>query len=125
VPIPFRLGAPCCGAMVPRGPSGQPKQCPRAVRRCGLVLRRREGLRPAEAWLAFACDKHAEGLVAPRALLDRDRAVLEAWRAEARRKYSTERPWRAPQPLARGVDAVKLVERARRWAERRRATGAS
>jgi len=74
--------------------------------------------RQPEAWLAFTCDEHVGQLVAPRELLDRDREVLERWRAEEHREYSAELPWRPPQPLAQGSDAVELVERARRWAER-------
>jgi hypothetical protein len=108
--------------MVPLGPGGQPRQCPGPVTRCGLVLRQRFDGRPPEAWLAFACDEHFGVLVAARELLDRDRAVLDEWRAEERHTSSAERPWRAPQPLATGAEAVALVERARRWAERHRPT---
>jgi len=83
---------------------------------CGLILHRMKA-QTAEAWLAFACDRHAVGLVAPRVLLDRDRVVLQRWRAETARAQAGQ-PWQRPTPLSRGADAVELVARARRWAER-------
>lgn len=122
--VPFRLGAGGCGAYVSAGAGGSPRRCAARVTRCGLVLRERAHGRPAEAWLAFTCDEHVGQLVAPRELLVRDREVLDAWHAEERRTYSAERPWRPPQPLARGADALRLVERARWWAERDGPTGA-
>jgi hypothetical protein len=112
----FRLGVGGCGVVVPSGPQGQPRQCSTPATRCGLILHRMKG-KPAETWLAFACEQHASGLTAARDLLDRDRAVLEQWRSEQQREYSAQQPWRRPQPLARGADALQLVERARRWVE--------
>jgi hypothetical protein len=129
-PMSFRLGAGSCGAIVPTGPHGQPTSCPAPVTRCGLLLHRPKNL-PAEAWLAFACETHAVRLVAARELLDRDRAVLDRRRAEEQRWRPGTPPrgrpglWRRPEPLARGGEAVQLVERARRWAEQQAATGAS
>lgn len=113
----FRLGVGGCGAVVQSGPGGRPEQCFAPVTRCGLLLRRRFDGKPPEAWLAFACDGHADRLVAARDLLPRDREVLDRWWAEERREYTAERPWQRPEPLATGGDAVQLVERARRWAE--------
>jgi hypothetical protein len=74
----------------------------------------------------FACDGHARRLVAARELLDRDRGVLDRWRTEEQRwrpgapPEGRSGPWQRPQPLARGGEAVQLVERAQRWAERQR-----
>lgn len=111
----FRLGAGGCGAILSSGPQGKPSQCWAPATRCGLIFHQMKG-KPAEAWLAFACEQHAGKLIAARELLERDRAVLEHWRTEERREYSAQRPWRRPQPLARGAGALQLVERARRWA---------
>jgi hypothetical protein len=120
----FCLGVGGCGAMVPTGPHGRPNSCRLPVTRCGLVLRERPAGRPAEAWLVFACEAHAGDLIAARELLDRDRVVLGQWRAETARAEAGH-PWQRPEPLARGADAVQLVERAQRWAERQASTGAS
>jgi hypothetical protein len=49
------------------------------------------------------------------------RAVLDRWRAETARAEAGQ-PWQRPEPLARGGEAVRLVERACRWAERHRST---
>jgi hypothetical protein len=112
----FRLGAGGCGAMVATGPHGQPNSCRLPATRCGLLLHRPKN-KPAEAWLVFACEPHADRLVAARELLDRDRAVLDRWRAEEARAMAGQ-PYRRAEPLALGGGAVQLVERARRWAER-------
>jgi hypothetical protein len=58
--------------------------------------------KPFEAWLLFTCEAHSGPLVAARKLLDRDRAVLEAWCAEEARTTAGQ-PWQRPEPLARGV----------------------
>jgi hypothetical protein len=121
-PMSFRLGVGGCGAMVATGPHGQPNSCRLPATRCGLLLHWPKK-KPAETWLVFACEAHASGLVAARELLDRDRTVLGQWRAETARARGW--PWQRPEPLVRGGDAVQLVERARRWAERQPATGAS
>jgi hypothetical protein len=121
-PISFRLGIGGCGAMVATGPHGQPNGCRLPATRCGLLLRRPKN-KPAEAWLVFACEAHVSGLVAARELLDRDRRVLDECRAETALAEAGQ-PWRRPEPLARGGDAVQLVERARRWAERHATPGA-
>jgi hypothetical protein len=93
-----------------------------AVGHLGEVAGEGRSWRP-EAWLVFACEAHVSGLVAARELLDRDRGVLAEWRAESA-LAEVGQPWRRPEPLARGGDAVDLVERARRWAERHPDTGA-
>ncbi|MEJ3651489.1 hypothetical protein WEH80_00585 [Actinomycetes bacterium KLBMP 9759] len=80
--------------------------------------------RPAEAWRAFACDQHADGLIGQRELLDRDRALLAQWREQAERwkpghhrRPSLADPWIRPDPLATGSTAFDLIARARRWSE--------
>lgn len=119
----FRLGVGGCGAMVANGPQGRPNSCRLPATKCGLLLHRPKN-KPAETWLVFACEAHASRLVAVRELRDRDRAVLDEWRAETARAQAGQ-PWWRPEPLARGGDAGQLVERARRWAERQTITGGS
>ena len=68
-------------------------------------------------WLGFACQRHADELIAPRRLLPRDRDVLE----RRRDRHGTQmagRRWAGEQegPLARGAAAERLVERAKAWA---------
>lgn len=69
------------------------------------------------AWLGFACDRHADELIAPRPLLPRDRDVLER-RRDHRRTERAGRRWAGEQegPLARGAAAERLVENAKAWA---------
>jgi hypothetical protein len=68
-------------------------------------------------WPGFACDRHADELIAPQRLLPRDRDVLDR-RRDRRRTESAGRRWAGEQegPLARGAAAVRLVERAKAWA---------
>jgi hypothetical protein len=68
-------------------------------------------------WLGFACDRHADELIAPRRLLPRDRDVLDR-RRDRRRTELAGRRWAGEEegPLARGAAAVRLVERAKAWA---------
>jgi hypothetical protein len=71
----------------------------------------RVGGQPLEAWLAFACTAHAAELVAPRELLDRDRALLADWADRERRALAGE-GWDPPKPLAVGSAARALERRA-------------
>jgi hypothetical protein len=70
-------------------------------------------------WLGFACDVHAQELIAPRVLLPRDRDVLHRRRA-LRSHESRGRRWAGLRegPLARGAAAEQLVDRALAWASR-------
>ncbi len=70
-------------------------------------------------WLGFACDTHADELIAPRPLLPRDRAVLDS-RWDRHRTEVAGRRWsgEAEGPLARGAAAQRLVEGAEDWAQR-------
>ena len=73
------------------------------------------------AWLGFACDRHAESLVAARWLLPRDRDVLARRRDKHRTELAGKRWAGEPQgPLARGAEAERLIERARAWAQTHR-----
>ena len=78
------------------------------------------------AWLAFACDQHADELIAPRALLPRDCAVLARRRAHRDTELVGQR-WTGEReaPLARGPAAERLIERARAWAALARDPNAS
>ena len=106
--VPWRVATATCGAYVSGGAGGAPSQCSARVTHAGLRL----GGQPVAAWLAFACTVHAPQLVAPRELLDRDRAVLADWAGRERRALAGE-GWDPPQPLAVGAAATELVRRAR------------
>jgi hypothetical protein len=68
-------------------------------------------------WLGFACDRHADELIAGAPLLPRDRDALQ--RRDQHRTELAGRRWDGEQegPLARGAAAEGLVERAKAWAE--------
>ena len=68
-------------------------------------------------WLGFACDGHAEELIASRRLLPRDRDVLNRRRDRRRTELAGHR-WAGEQegPLACGAAVVRLVEQAKAWA---------
>ena len=74
-------------------------------------------------WLGFACQRHADELIAPRRLLPRDRDVLER-RRDRHRTQMAGRRWAGEQegPVARGAAAERLVERAKAWAAAHRPT---
>ena len=84
----------------------------------GLVLVGEAGKRRA-VWRGFACEAHADQLLATRALLPRDRDVL-ARRREVERTLLSGRRWPGKRegPLARGHEADKLLARAADWARR-------
>ena len=69
--------------------------------------------------LGFACAQHVDQLTAARALLPRDRDVLDRRRDKRRTQLAGHR-WAGEQesPLARGAAAERLIERAKAWAER-------
>lgn len=85
-----------------------PARCPAAPVAAGLAFY--EKPRPVVIW-AFACPEHVEHLIAPRPLLERDRAEM------ARRRELSARHEPDPVgPLAVGRAARELLDRARRWA---------
>lgn len=122
---PRELGVGRCAALPPIGYGGKPAGCPGTVVRVGVIRRRQPG-RQLEAWLMFACAVHADELplIGTRSLLDRDREVLERWRAERARwdlppghpdrPGPHGRPWIPPEPLAVGPAAAELLDRAAR-----------
>jgi hypothetical protein len=70
-----------------------------------------------EVFLAFACPEHRSRLIAPRQMLDRDRAELE----RRRNSWTWTRVGHPPlpiEPLRTGAAAHRLVEKARAWAAR-------
>jgi hypothetical protein len=110
-PVPWQVGTAGCGAHSTTGVAGTPRRCGARVTHVGL----RVGGQPLEAWLAFACTAHAAELVAPRELLDRDRAILADWADRERRALAGE-GWDPPKPLAVGSAARELERRAIRAA---------
>jgi hypothetical protein len=70
-----------------------------------------------QVFLAFACGEHKSKLIAPRRILDRDRAELE----RRRHSWTWARAGHPPlpiEPLRTGTAARRLVEQARVWADR-------
>jgi len=110
----FHVMAAGCGGMVFRGMQG-PKHCGREPVVAGLWY----AAHGRTVWLGFACQQHAEQLVAPRALLPRDRDALHRRREQHRTELAGQR-WAGEQegPLARGAAAERLIERALAWAQR-------
>jgi len=104
----FHVHAASCGGYQ-HGVRTGPVSCPRPVV-AGLVFNQYE--RRPSVWWAFTCAGHVGHLIAARPLLERDRAEL------ARRRYYYDRRELDPdqRPLAVGMAARELVERARRWA---------
>lgn len=99
--------------MVYRGGQG-PVHCGADPTRAGLWF----AAHGRTVWLAFACDQHADDLIAARPLLPRDRDALNRRRDKRRTELAGHR-WAGEQegPLARGAAAERLVERAKAWAE--------
>ena len=110
-PVPWQVGTSGCGAHKTTGFAGTPCRCSARVTHPGLRI----GGHPLEAWLAFACTAHAAELVAPRELLDRDRAIFADWADRERRALAGE-GWDPPKPLAVGSAARELERRAIRAA---------
>lgn len=114
---PFRLLAAGCGGFLHHDQVA-PRQCDREPVVVGLVLIGEPGRRRA-LWRGFACELHADALLAARALRPRDQALLThrhtAWHTQL-----AGRPWHgAPeQPLAWGREADELLARAQAWAAR-------
>jgi hypothetical protein len=111
----FHVMAAGCGGIIHRGLIG-PTHCEFEPVVAGLWY----AAHGRTAWLGFACDQHADQLIAARPLLPRDRDALERRRAQRRTEVAGQR-WSGEQegPLARGAAAERLVERAKAWAARR------
>ena len=110
---PFRVMAAGCGGFVHHDLTA-PTACVQTPTVAGL----RYSARDRTAWLGFACDSHADQLIAARRLLARDRDVLRAREARERTELDGRR-WAGLRdgPLARGRAADDLVARARAWAD--------
>lgn len=106
---------PGCAAAAGDGYAGTPRHCIAAPTHAGLIYFPHPP--PGQVWLAFACDRHADQLVAARPLTDPDRAELAARRERLRRILDGEPP-QPERPLAVGAAAQRLLRRARRWAGR-------
>lgn len=108
----FRVLAAGCGGYREKGAV----ECRAEPTVVGLRLIRAGGDHRA-AWRGFACDEHAEQLIAARPLLPRDRDVLARRR---RMQLVSGRAAGEPEgPLARGREADLLIERALAWAATR------
>jgi hypothetical protein len=96
---PFYLRAAGCGGFV-KGSDVAPRHCHREPVVVGLVLVGEPGRRRS-LWRGFACAAHAGALLAARALLPRDQALLvyrrEAWHAQLARAPLERRPRAAPR----------------------------
>jgi hypothetical protein len=99
-----------------RAPSPQPRRL-----RSRTHPRRGCGMHGRTVWFGFACDRHADQLVAARPLMLRDRDVLSQRRDQERTELAGKR-WAGEQegPIARGAAAGRLIERANTWAARQR-----
>lgn len=115
VQVPFQVMAAGCGGFVQPAVLA-PMSCVAEPTKVGLIMAGKPGQRRA-VWRAFACDEHADVLLAARPLLPRDRDVL-ARRREKRRVLLAGRRYAGEDegPLARGRAADELVKRARAWA---------
>jgi hypothetical protein len=87
-------------------PDRTPPTCGGKVEYAGLVLQHE----PLQAWPSFSCAQHRDELVGARELLNRDRAVLAAWREREGGALAGE-GWDPPQPLAVGAAARELARR--------------
>jgi hypothetical protein len=109
---PFSVMAAGCGGFIQPGLTA-PFVCTATPVVAGL----RYSERDRTVWLGFACDAHAEQLIAARALLPRDRDRLRT-RQERERTELDGKRWAGLRdgPLARGRAADDLMTRARVWA---------
>jgi hypothetical protein len=83
-------------------------ECRTAPTHAGLIML------DDQAFLAFACPEHKSSLIAPRSMLDRDRAELE----RRRHSWLWARAGHPPlpiDPLRTGAAAHRLVEKVRAW----------
>jgi hypothetical protein len=110
----FRVMAAGCGGYVDH-PLLAPSSCTAEPTVVGLVMVGTAGQRRA-LWRGFACDAHADNLLAARALLPRDRDVLARRRDQQRagQRWAGEREG----ALAWGREADQLLARAQAWAAR-------
>lgn len=113
---PFQVMAAGCGGYVHQIVTG-PSACESEPTVVGLLMYRAGRTGRRAAWRGFACDAHADQLLAARALLPRDRDVL-ARRRENQRVQIAGRRWAGEQegPLARGAEADRLLAQALSWA---------
>jgi hypothetical protein len=111
----FQVMAAGCGGYIHNTLSA-PSHCSVEPTVVGLLIFRRPDGRRA-VWLGFACNQHADQLLAARPLLPRDYDVLARRRDKLRTELAGRR-WAGEQegPLARGAEADRLVERALAWA---------
>ncbi len=109
---PFQVMAAGCGGIVHHDVTA-PTACKAAATSAGL----RYSEQDRTVWLGFACDVHADQLIAARALLPRDRDVLRTRQDRERTELDGKR-WAGLRdgPLARGRAAEQLVARAQEWA---------
>ena len=126
-PVPRGLALAGCHAYPAIGPHGQPAPCNKPVVWTGVVLRKKDRDRPAQAWQSFACAEHSEGLIARRRLLSRDwerlaqrREEADRWLPGHPRRPTADDPSHPAQPLTEGEAAYDLIDQARDW-ERRQA----
>ena len=108
----FRAMSAGCGGLTP----GDNRSCNGEVTATGLWF---YSHRRSAVWQGFACEQHAQLLIAPRRLLPRDYDVLRRRQRRAPGQH-TEAHYAGEQdgPLARGRDAEQLVARAQAWAAR-------
>lgn len=114
---PFRVLAAGCGGFT-SSVYVAPSECQQQPTVVGLIMFRRPDGRRA-VWRGFACDAHAQHLIAARPLRPRDRDILQRRRAARRTELAGDR-WAGERegPLARGAEADRLVERALAWIKR-------
>lgn len=109
---PFQVMAAGCGGYVHHDLTA-----PTACAATPIVAGLRYSARDRTVWLGFACDTHADQLIAARPLLPRDRDRLRTRQDRERTELDGKR-WAGLRdgPLARGRAAEQLVARARVWA---------
>lgn len=91
------------------GGGAAPSHCQRKTTHAGLIWFPHS----RSLWWSFACVVHASGLEAARPLNDRDRAELSRRREKLRATLQDKAPWVPDEPLARGAEGLRILERAR------------